>query len=83
MGTSAARERIAGLFARIETTVAWIDAEIARIDADERFHYPPANVQVNVVLALEQMGMGSRHDVLKQVRAMLTGATATKGGGRT
>ena len=36
-----------------------IRARIADIDADERYHYPPAQVQINAPLALIQVSMGS------------------------
>lgn len=55
--------------------LTWARAEIATIEADERYHYKPANVQVNAPLALEQIGMSSRMQVLKKVLELLGGRT--------
>ena len=48
-------------------------AQIAVIEADARYHYPPALVQVNAPLALEQMGMEVSMRVLKKVLELLGG----------
>jgi len=53
----------------------WIDKEMNEIDKDERFHYPPAQVQVNAPLALIQVSMKARHTALKQVKDQLLKAT--------
>jgi hypothetical protein len=44
-----------------------IRKELARIDADERIHYPPATIQINAPLALIQLGLETRRDALKWV----------------
>ncbi len=44
-----------------------IRAAIARIDADERYHYPPALVQINAPLALEQVAMSAKVQALAWV----------------
>jgi len=58
---------------RIGHCEEWVRAEIAEIDADERHHYKPADVRVNAPLALEQVGMSSRMQVLKKVLELLGG----------
>jgi len=44
-----------------------IEGEIAIIEADERYNYPPANIQINAPLALIQTVMESRVQALKWV----------------
>ena len=55
------------------TTTAWLRAEIKKIEADERFKYPPATVFSNAPLALIQVELKSRHRVLTQVLKKLEG----------
>lgn len=50
----------------------WVDSEMDKIEADERFYYKSALVQINAPLALEQVGMHTRHRTLNQVRLMIT-----------
>lgn len=45
----------------------WAQKEIEAIEADERFGYPPANVQTNAVLALIQVELKARHQALLQM----------------
>lgn len=45
----------------------YIEEKIAEIEADERFHYPSADVWANAPLALIQMGMSSRMQTLKEI----------------
>lgn len=49
----------------------FVDTELAAINADERFHYKPALVEVNAPLALIQVGLKARYQVLSKVRAFL------------
>jgi hypothetical protein len=44
-----------------------IRSEIKKIEADERFHYEPANVEINAPLALEQVSMKARRRALRWV----------------
>ena len=53
------------------TLLEWVDAQIKRIDNDERYHYEPALVQVNAPLALIQVEMEAQMQVLKAVRKHL------------
>jgi len=55
------RVRRDALDARAETKrmVEKAQAIIAKIEADERFHYPPANTDVNALLALTQVSMNA------------------------
>lgn len=46
---------------------AWIAQEIAKIEADERHHYPPALVHVNAPLALIQVELEARKQALQDV----------------
>lgn len=50
---------------------AWIAAEKKKIDDDDRFHYKPALVHVNAPLALIQVAMGARHEVLLEMERLL------------
>lgn len=45
-------------------TRAEVQAKLAEIEADERFHYKAANVLVNAPLALIQVELKARHEVL-------------------
>jgi len=49
---------------RCGRTRAEIQARLDEIEADERFHYPPANVLVNAPLALIQVELKAQHEVL-------------------
>lgn len=44
-----------------------IRKRIAKIEADERYHYPPADVEINAPLALIQLEMETTVAVLKWV----------------
>jgi anion-transporting ArsA/GET3 family ATPase len=45
----------------------WLKAEIAKIEADPRHHYEAALVQVNAPLALIQVELKARKQVLEEV----------------
>ena len=49
----------------------FVKIEMAKIEADERYHYKPALVQVNAPLALIQVEMGSRIAILRQIKELL------------
>lgn len=49
----------------------YIDAEIEEIEADERYHYEDAAVQINAPLALIQVSLKSRMRMLKDFREVL------------
>ena len=53
--------------ASLDPLVGEIRAEIARIESDERYSYPPAQVQINAPLALIQVNMKSRVWALRWV----------------
>lgn len=55
--------------------LAYVHDELEKIEADERFHYEPAHVQINAPLALIQVGMKARHATLTKMKALLTGST--------
>ncbi len=48
-------------------TEAEIRARLAKIDADERYHYPPADTDVNAPLALVQVSMAATANALAWV----------------
>jgi len=48
-------------------TAEEIKAKLAEIDADERYHYPPAMVQINAPLALIQVDMAGKANALAWV----------------
>ena len=50
----------------------WLKAEIAKIEADSRYHDKPALVQVNAPLALIQVEMKARKQTLEEVLERLT-----------
>ena len=54
-----------------QTLLEWVDAQIKRIDDDERYHYEPALVHINAPLALIQVEMEAQMQVLKAVRKRL------------
>lgn len=64
-----------GAIDRLSGVAAFVESEIAKIERDERYHYPPANTDVNAALALIQMGMEARMATLKAVRALLQEGT--------
>lgn len=43
----------------------WAQSRIDDIEADERFGYPPAKVEVNAPLALIQVQLKAEHRILK------------------
>ena len=49
----------------------WVEVEDQKIEDDERFHYPAAQVQINAPLALIQVSLKSRRQAIKEVKAML------------
>lgn len=51
----------------MKPTEKQIRARIAEIDYDERYHYPPALVQVNAPLALIQVSMQATASALAWV----------------
>jgi len=89
-GRMKSKTRKAAGKASLDPLVGEINAEIKRIEADERYSYPPANVQVNVVLALIQVDMKSRVGALRWVLYRIAniviggdGTTAPDGGKET
>jgi hypothetical protein len=44
-----------------------ICAEIAKIKADKRYHYPPATIEINAPLALIQLEMETKVTILEWV----------------
>ena len=59
------------MYTKLSKTREFIKDEIAKIEADERYHYKPALVEVNAPLALIQVEMGSRMQTLKEIEAIL------------
>ena len=49
----------------------FVEREIAAIEADVRYHYKPADVDVNAPLALVQVEMESKMVILKQIQGLL------------
>jgi len=56
---------------QLEAIRVWACKEIAEVEADERFHYEPAAVQINAPLALEQVALKARHRSATQVLKLL------------
>lgn len=54
-------------FMKYKMTVDEIKQEIEKIDSDDRYHYPPADVFVNAPLALIQVQMEARVRALSDV----------------
>jgi len=50
---------------------AFVKAEMAKIDTDERYHNEPALLQVNAPLTLIQLEMSAKMLILKKVKALL------------
>lgn len=50
-----------------------IQAEIDKIENDERYHYPLATIEVNAPLALIQCSMGAKMQVLKKLQEVANG----------
>ncbi len=46
----------------------YVTQEMAKIDADERFHYPPASIFSNAPLALIQTDLKTRYQMLKEIK---------------
>lgn len=59
------------VISQVEKLLDWVDKEIAKINADERYHYKPALVQINAPLALEQTAMSAQMAVLVKVKSIL------------
>ena len=55
----------------IEKLKEWIEKEKQEIISDERFNYPPAQVQINAPLALIQLNMESRMQCLKEIETQI------------
>jgi len=55
----------------------WVRSEIAVIEADERFHYKPALVQINTPLALIRVERKARMWTLKEVERRLNVEAST------
>lgn len=62
-----ARERLALARGLLTGLNLWAKAEMKKINDDERFHCPPADVRVNAFLALEKAAWGARMQVFKQL----------------
>lgn len=50
---------------------SWVAAEKKKIDEDARYHYAPAQVQINAPLALIQLGMEARMSLLCQMESQI------------
>ncbi len=61
----------------LEKLLEWCEAEIKKIEADPRFHYKAALVQVNAPLALEQIQMKTRRNTLIEMRDKLAPPSQT------
>lgn len=46
-------------------------SEIAEVENDERYHYPPADVWINAPLALEQVALKTKIATLKKVLSQI------------
>lgn len=55
----------------LKLIIAGIDDEIKIIEADERFDYPPAQVDINAPLALIQVDLKARHNTLTSLKDRL------------
>lgn len=55
----------------IEKLKEWIEKEKQEIINDERFSYPPAQVQINAPLALIQVNMKARIQCLKEIETQI------------
>ena len=49
----------------------YIQQEIDKIESDDRYNYPPANIMINAPLAIIQIEMKSRHKALTEVFTLL------------
>jgi len=49
----------------------FLESEKAKIEADERYHYEPAAYQINGPLALIQVSMEARMEIINQALAEL------------
>jgi len=58
---------------RVAELKAWALNRKRHHEEDERFHYPPAQIDVNGPLALEQVAMKSEHRCLTAVLNILAG----------
>jgi len=47
-----------------------VSKKLKQIEADERFHYPPANVLINAPLALIQVDLHAQHQTLTWVLSL-------------
>ena len=64
-------EQAASDYYRLKWITEFVEKEIAAIEADERYHYKPADVDVNAPLALVQVEMESKMVILKQIQGLL------------
>ena len=55
----------------LEQALEYIDKRMKEIDRDTRYHYPPANTQINAPLALIQTEMDAEMRALRTVKAEL------------
>ena len=55
----------------VERTQADLLKRLREIDADERFHYPSANVVINAPLALIQLGMETQARTIQETLQLL------------
>ena len=55
---------------RFEDICEFVSSQIIEIEADPRYHYKPALVQVNAPLALIQVELGAKMNVLKKIQKM-------------
>jgi hypothetical protein len=60
-----------GLRRKVRAIRNFIDTEIAKIEADERYHYTTASVSINAPLALIQVGMENKMVILRQLKELL------------
>lgn len=49
----------------------WMDEEIVKIENDERYKYPPAQLDINGYLAIIQIEMKSRIRLLQEVKGRI------------
>lgn len=55
----------------IENLAAFVSEQIQAIEADNVFRQEPANVMVNAPVALTQMGLKGKMDILQRVKKLL------------
>lgn len=60
-------DHVIKLLDEVETLRGEAQAIIDSVEADERFHYPPAAVDINAPLALEQVAMGAKRGAAQRI----------------